>query len=144
MGSVVEHEKAESVKAARCCTKSQPLRLNFVMSPYNTVQRMIRFSDGKASFVFLFFGSILSIFDIQGDRVLLILGGQIQARGFRALFILVFLLFLMTIALSSLCALQTIVPDSDPFGTVRTTGDFPCATTCCGMLWMNISPFSGR
>lgn len=91
-------------------TESLPLRLSFVMSAYNTAQRMIRFSDEKASFVFLFFGIILSIFGIRGDRILLILGGRIQAGGFRALFILLFLVFLATMTLSLLYGLQTIAP----------------------------------
>ena len=41
------------------------VRLTFVMSAYTTAQRMIRFSEEKASFVFLFFGIILSIFGIR-------------------------------------------------------------------------------
>ncbi len=49
---------------------------------------MIRFSDNKARFGFLFFGTILSIFGIRGDCLLLTPGGQAQAGGFRALFIL--------------------------------------------------------
>jgi hypothetical protein len=71
---------------------------------------MIRFSDEKASFVFLFFGIILSIFGIRGNRLLLILGGRVQAGGFRALFILLFLLFLVTMIRSLLYGLQTNAP----------------------------------
>ncbi len=93
------------------------LRLNFVMSAYNTAQRMIRFSDEKASFVFLFFGIILSIFGIRGDRVLLILGGQARPGGFRALFILLFLLFLATMILSLFYVLRTIAPRLGPPAT---------------------------
>jgi len=80
------------------------------MSAYNTAQRMIRFSDEKASFVFLFFGIILSIFGIRGDRILLILGGQIKAGGFRALFVFLFLVFLATMVVSLSYGLQTISP----------------------------------
>lgn len=80
------------------------------MSAYNTAQRMIRFSDEKASFVFLFFGIILSIFGIRGDRILLILGGQARPGGFRTLFTLLFLLFLTTMILSLFYGLQTIAP----------------------------------
>jgi hypothetical protein len=87
-------------------TKSLPLRLSFVMSAYNTAQRMIRFSDEEASFFFLFFG-ILSIFGIRGDRILLILGGRARAGSFRALLIL---LFLATMILSLFHGLQTIAP----------------------------------
>lgn len=109
-GRVEEPEGAGFLEAARSCTESLPLRLNFVMSAYNTAQRMIRFSDEKASFVFLFFGIILSIFGIRGDRILFILGGRVQAGGFRALFILLFLLFLVTMILSLFYGLRTIAP----------------------------------
>ncbi|HSB79880.1 MAG TPA: Pycsar system effector family protein [Candidatus Methylomirabilis sp.] len=90
--------------------QSLPLRLAFVMSAYNTAQRMIRFSDEKASFVFLFFGIILSIFGIRGDRILLILGGQARPGSFRALFIALFLLFLGTMVVSLFYGLRTIIP----------------------------------
>ncbi len=110
MGRVEKPGEAGPVEAAQCSTESLPLRLSFVMSAYNTAQWMIRFSDEKASFVFLFFGIILSVFGIRGDRILLILGGRVQGGGFRALFILLFLLFLVTMVLSLLYGLQTIVP----------------------------------
>jgi len=109
-GRVEDPEGTGSMGAARRSTESLPLRLSFVMSAYNTAQRMIRFSDEKASFVFLFFGIILSIFGIRGDRILLVLGGRVQAGGFRVLFILLFLLFLATMILSLFYGLQTIAP----------------------------------
>jgi hypothetical protein len=71
---------------------------------------MIRFSDEKASFVFLFFGIILSIFGVRGDRILLIMGGKAQPGGFRALFVGLFLLFLTTMVISLFYGLRTIVP----------------------------------
>ncbi len=110
MGRIESPEGTGSMGTAEGSTESLPLRLSFVMSAYNTAQRMIRFSDEKASFVFLFFGIILSIFGIRGDRILLILGGRVQAGGFRALFILLFLVFLATMVLSLLYGLQTIAP----------------------------------
>jgi hypothetical protein len=88
-------------------TESLPLRRRFVMSAYNTAQRMIRFSDGEAIFFSLFFGILLSIFGIRGDRILLNQGGRARAGGFRALFILV---FLATMILSLFHGLQTIAP----------------------------------
>ena len=109
-GRVESPEGTGSMGTAEGSTESLPLRLSFVMSAYNTAQRMIRFSDEKASFVFLFFGIILSIFGIRGDRILLILGGRVQAGGFRALFILLFLVFLATMILSLLYGLRTIAP----------------------------------
>lgn len=109
-GQFEDPEGVASMEATRGDTGSLPLRLSFVMSAYNTAQRMIRFSDEKASFVFLFFGIILSIFGIRGDRILLILGGRGQTGGFRVLFILLFLLFLVTMVVSLLYGLRTIAP----------------------------------
>ena len=89
---------------------SLTLRLSFVMSAYTTAQQMIRFSDEKASFVFLFFGIILSIFGVRGDRILLILGGQVGPAGLRAAFVVVFFVFLGTMITSLFYGLQTITP----------------------------------
>ncbi len=86
------------------------LRLTFVMSAYNTAQRMIRFSDEKASFIFLFFGIILSIFGIRGDRILLMLGGEARLGPFRVVFIVVFLAFLFTMVVALFHGLKTIAP----------------------------------
>lgn len=86
------------------------LQLTFVMSAYNTAQRMIRFSDEKASFIFLFFGIILSIFGIRGDRILLILGGQARLGAFRVAFIVLFLVFLSTMVIALFHGLKTIAP----------------------------------
>lgn len=110
MGRGTIHEDAEMIEMAENGPQSLPLRLTFVMSAYNTAQRMIRFSDEKASFVFLFFGIILSIFGVRGDRILLILGGQARPGSFRALFIALFLLFLGTMVVSLLYGLRTIIP----------------------------------
>jgi hypothetical protein len=96
--------------SAEIAVGSLPLRLSFVTSAYSTAQQMIRFSDEKASFVFLFFGIILSIFGVRGDRILLILGGQAGVGVFRALFLLAFLLFLATMIVSLMHGLQTIRP----------------------------------
>lgn len=109
-GRGTTQEEAKMIEMAENGPQSLPLRLAFVMSAYNTAQRMIRFSDEKASFVFLFFGIILSIFGIRGDRILLILGGQARPGSFRALFIALFLLFLGTMVVSLFYGLRTIIP----------------------------------
>ena len=85
--SVADSQEAETAGTARKCPESLPLRLSFVISAYNTAQRLIRFSDEKASFMFLFLGITLSIFGIRGDRILLI-------------FIMLFLVFLATMVFS--------------------------------------------
>ena len=90
--------------------QSLSLRLTFVMSAYNTAQRMIRFSDEKASFIFLFFGIILSIFGIRGDRILLMLGSAARPGTFRLLFIALFLIFLFTMVMALFHGLKTIAP----------------------------------
>lgn len=110
LGAGKDPEKAGPFRETEATEENLSLRLSFVMSAYNTAQRMIRFSDEKASFVFLFFGIILSIFGIRGDRILLILGGRVQPGGFRALFILLFFLFLATMILSLFYGLRTIAP----------------------------------
>lgn len=76
------------------------LHLRFVISASNTAQPMTRFSGGKTSFVF--FAISLSIFGIQGDRILLILADQVRAGGFRFLFNLLFLMFLAIMVVSLL------------------------------------------
>jgi hypothetical protein len=103
-------EDAKVAEMTENAPQSLPLRLAFVMSAYNTAQRMIRFSDEKASFVFLFLGITLSIFGVRGDRILLILGGKAQPGGFRALFFALFLLFLATMVVSLFYGLRNIVP----------------------------------
>lgn len=45
----------------------------------------------------MFLAISLSIFGIQGDRILLILGDRVRAGGFRFPFNLLFLVFLATI-----------------------------------------------
>lgn len=110
IGVAAHPDSTGSVGGGERTPHSLPLRLTFVMSAYNTAQRMIRFSDEKASLVFLFFGIILSIFGIRGDRILLILGGQTRPGGFRTLFTLLFFVFLATMILSLLYGLQTIAP----------------------------------
>ena len=113
-GRVENMEGTGSMGTGAGSTEGLPLRLSFVMSAYNTAQRMIRFSGERASFVFLFFGIILSILGIRGDRVLLILGGRAQTGGFRALFILLFVSFLVMMSLFLLYGLQTIIPRPTP------------------------------
>ena len=76
--SVGASEGTESAGRWEKWAGSLPRRLSFVVSAFITAQGMIRFSDETASFVFLFSGIILSIFGIRGDRILLILGGQVR------------------------------------------------------------------
>jgi hypothetical protein len=80
IGKVESPDGCGSVGATKGSSESLPLRLSFVISAYNAAQWMIRFSDKKASFVFLFFGIILTIFGIRGDRILVI-GRTDTGRG---------------------------------------------------------------
>ncbi len=74
-------EKSESAEMGGGRGASLLLHLGIVGSAYNTPQQMIRLSDEKESFNFLFFVIIMSIFGIRGDRILLILGGQVWPGG---------------------------------------------------------------
>ncbi len=73
-------ERAESAETGGKRAASLLVHLGIVGSAYNTPQQMIRFSDEKESFSFLFFVIILSIFGIRGDRILLILGRARSGR----------------------------------------------------------------
>lgn len=72
--------------------QNPPLWADFLVAAYNTAQQMIRSSNNRVTFVFLFFGINLSIFGIRGDRILVILRGRGEAWGFLAPFVLLFLL----------------------------------------------------
>jgi len=89
IGKVEGPEGCGSVWGTKGSTESLPLRLGFAMSAYNTVQRMIRFPDEQASFVFLFFGIILSIFLSSALGVIAFWSSWADGYrpgGFRALF----------------------------------------------------------
>ena len=82
-GSVGAPMPPESAGTTGTWRERSLLHRSFVISAPNTAQRMIRVSGEKTSFVFLAIS--LSIFGIQGDRILLILADQVRAGGLRFL-----------------------------------------------------------
>ena len=84
-------------------------RLDFVLSAYDTAQRMIRFSDQKASVVFVFFGILLALLGARMGKLVAALRGE--ALGALSLAALVLLCaFLALMGHSLLYALRTITP----------------------------------
>lgn len=80
VGSATASQGRKSAGTVGKWPESLPVCLGFVMSSSKTAQRMTRFPDDKARFVFPFYGIILSIFGIRGGQILLIVGGQIRPR----------------------------------------------------------------
>jgi hypothetical protein len=94
-------------------------RLDFVLSAYDTAQRMIRFSDQKASVVFVFFGILLALLGARMGRLVAALRGEtVGALALAGLVLLCAFLGLM--AHSLLYALRTITPT---FGASDATPD---------------------
>lgn len=84
-------------------------RLDFVVSAYNTAQSMIRFSDQKASMVFVFFGILLALLGTRiGKLVEVIRGGQLGVLPIAGFVLLCVFLGLMCHSL--MYALRTITP----------------------------------
>ncbi len=108
------------------------LHLSFVISASNTAQRRIRVSSEKTRFVFLAIS--LSIFGIQGDRILLILADQVRAGGLRLLFNLFFLMFLATMVVSLLYGLKTIAPRLE---LLAAKAGHRRLSWCSGTRWMS-------
>ncbi len=85
------------------------LRLDFVVSAYDTAQGMIRFSDRKASMVFVFFGILLALLGTRmGKLVELLQHGGVGVLSVAAFLLLCVFLGLMGHALTY--ALRTITP----------------------------------
>ncbi len=85
------------------------LRLDFVVSAYDTAQGMIRFSDRKASMVFVFFGILLALLGTRlGMLVERLQLGRMGVLSVAALALLCVFLGLMGHALTY--ALRTITP----------------------------------
>lgn len=86
------------------------LRLDFVVSAYNTAQSMIRFSDQKASMVFLFYGILLALLGTRMGRLVEVIRaprelGVLSLAGFVLLCV-----FLGLMCHSLMYALRTITP----------------------------------
>ena len=85
------------------------LRLDFLLSAYNTAQSMNRFSDQKASIVFVLHGILLALLGTRLGRLV----EAIRTPNLGLLALLGFLLFLLFLGLmvhSLMYALRTITP----------------------------------
>jgi pycsar effector protein len=86
------------------------LQLTFLMSAYNTAQRMIWFSDQKASFIVIYYGILLSMLGLRVERLLGFFRAPDAAAAPRALLVLLGLAFLATMVFSLVYALRTVLP----------------------------------
>jgi len=84
-------------------------KLDFVLSAYNTAQSMNRFSDQKASMIFLFYGVFLALLGTRVGRLVEALRGQDLSATAVAGFVLL-CAFLGLMSHSLMYALRTIAP----------------------------------
>jgi hypothetical protein len=86
------------------------LKLNFLTSAYNTAQNMIRFSDEKATVVFVFYGILLALLGSRAERMI----GALKLPGMggplAVLAVLLFFAFLGLMVYSLMYAMRTITP----------------------------------
>ncbi len=85
-------------------------KLNFVISSYNTAQNMIRFSDEKATVVFIFYGILLALLGSRADRVIAALKSPGMGGVLTIVTILLFFAFLGFMIYGLVYALRTIMP----------------------------------
>ena len=87
-----------------------PLQLTFLISAYNTAQRMIWLSDQKASFILIYYGILLSMLGTRVDRVLTFFRAPDAAFAPRAALVVVGCAFLASLVVSLAYALRTVLP----------------------------------
>lgn len=90
------------------------LRLEFLVSAYNTAQGMIKFSDEKASVIFIFYGITLSVLSYRGDRLLRVLRFGDAALGIKILLWTALVGFFISMVYGLGYALATVVPTFNP------------------------------
>ena len=86
------------------------LKLNFLISAYNTAQNMIRFSDEKATVVFVFYGILLALLGTRAERMIAALKGPGMGGPLAVLAVLLFFAFLGLMVYSLTYAMRTITP----------------------------------
>ncbi len=87
-----------------------PLKLTFLISAYNTAQRMIWFSDQKASFIVIYYGILLSMLGTRVDRLLGLFRTPGAAFALRALVVALGLAFVACMVYSLAYTLRTVLP----------------------------------
>ena len=85
-------------------------KLNFLISAYNTAQNMIRFSDEKATVVFIFYGVLLALLGSRADRVIAALKAPGMGGVLTIVTVLLFFVFLAFMIYGLVYALRTITP----------------------------------
>ncbi len=85
-------------------------KLNFLISAYNTAQNMIRFSDEKATVVFIFYGVLLALLGSRADKVIAALKGPGMGGGLAVVTVLLFFAFLGLMIYGLVYALRTVTP----------------------------------
>ncbi len=91
-------------------TDTALLKLSFLISAYNTAQRMIWFSDQKASFIVIYYGILLSMLGTRVDHLLAFFRAPGAALGPRAVLVGLGVAFLATMVHSLVYTLRTVLP----------------------------------
>lgn len=87
-----------------------PLRLTFLISAYNTAQRMTWFSDQKASVIIIYYGILLSMLGSRADRILAAFRDPSGPFVSHVAFVILAVAFLVSMVVSLLYALRTVLP----------------------------------
>ncbi len=122
-------ERAESAETGGKRAASLLVHLGIVGSAYNTPQQMIRFSDEKESFSFLFFVIILSIFGIRVIGFCSSWGGPDPAGWLIFLSIMLLHVFLASMVISLFYGPKSIAPRLQSPAVSPCTGGCPGVTT---------------
>jgi hypothetical protein len=86
------------------------LQLTFLISAYNTAQRMIWFSDQKASFIVIYYGILLSMLGTRVERLLAFFRAPEAALAPRVALALVGCAFVASMVYSLSYAIHSVVP----------------------------------
>ncbi len=95
------------------------LKLSFLISAYNTAQRMIWFSDQKASFIVIYYGILLSMLGTRVERLLGAFRSPDAAFPLRAILVILGLAFVACMVYSLVFTLRTVLPTYAPPVDVR-------------------------
>ena len=90
------------------------IKLSFLFSAYNTAQRMIWFSDQKASFIVIYYGILLSMLGTRVERLGTFLRAPNPSVGTRLGLVVLGLVFLATMIVGLAYALRTVIPTYAP------------------------------
>ena len=86
------------------------LKLSFLISAYNTAQRMIWFSNQKARFIVIYYGILLSMLGVRVERLRHFFGGPGGPIAPRATLVFLGVAFLATMVYALVQTLRTVLP----------------------------------